>query len=272
MKRRTLASLVWVAALAFTGGSARANPRPLLFTYQHEQLGEGATEVEQFVDFVPVRARSGTTGDPVWYGVTQFQTEFEHGLGNRLELGLYLSFVPAGASGFASIPRGTEGTGLKQRLRYQLAPTGDWPVDVGVYGEIAENEREVELEAKLILQRRFGPLRLIANATAEQEVYYDGGEDFVADPSAGATFEITPSVQPGIEWWMRAEYPEKNAPSPRPFALGPHHYVGPTLLLEFGDLWWSTGVYLRVSNMRHTLRPGEGFGNVWVRTVIGLGL
>ncbi len=267
----------WSGALAalivvFAGARATANPRPLPFTYPHEQLADGATEVEQYVDVVPVRARSATTGDPAWYGLTQFQTELEHGLTSRLELGLYVTFVPAAASGFTSVPRGTEGDGIKQRLRYQLAPTGDWPLDMAVYGELAENERELELEAKLILQRRFGPLRLMANASAEQEIYYDGTRDFVATPSAGATIEITPAIQPGIEWWMHAEYPEQNPPSPRPFGLGPHHYVGPALLLQLGRLWWTNGVYFRVSDRRHTLQPEETFGNVWVRSVIGFGL
>jgi hypothetical protein len=270
LARLALGAILGVSAIT---RSVSANPRPLPFTYQHEQIAEGDSEIEQFVDFTPVRARSENSGRPAWYGLTQYQTEFEHGLTNRLELGLYLTFVPGTAAGFATVPRATEGNGLKQRLRYQLAPTGEWPLDVGVYGELAENEREVELEAKVILQRRFGLARLVANATVEQEVYYDGARDFVATPSAGLTFEATPAVQPGIEWWMRAEYPERNAPAVRPFALGPHQYLGPTLLLQFGRLWWTSGVYLRVSRMQHTLQPEvDGFGGVWARSVVGIGL
>lgn len=259
-------------SVVLVGARASANPRVLPFTYQHEQLTQGAVELEQFADFTPVRARDATSGEPAWYGFTQFQTEFEYGITDRLELGLYVSFVPASATGFTDIPRGSEGTGMKQRLRYQLAPTGVWPIDVSLYGEVVENEREIELEGKVILQRRFGLARIIANLTAEQETYYAGDDrDFVLTPSAGATFEVSPAVQPGIEWWMRAEYPEEDAPSPRPFALGPHHYVGPAVLAQFGKLWWTTGVYLRVSDMKHTLQPGEGFGNVWARTIIGIG-
>ncbi|MCA9594990.1 MAG: hypothetical protein KC776_16830 [Myxococcales bacterium] len=251
---------------------AVANPRPLPFSYQHEQLAEGEAELEQFVDLNPVRARSDSTGEPVWYGQTQFTTELEYGISSRLELGLYAVIVPGAASGFASIPRASESNGMKQRLRYQLAPTGVWPLDVGLYGEVAENEREIELEAKIILQRRIGPLRLIANASAEQEIYYDGTRDLVLSPSAGATVEITPAVQPGIEWWMHAEYPEEDPPDPRPFTLGPHHYVGPALLLQFGKVWWTSGVYLRVNETRRTLQPGEGFGALWARSVVGIGL
>jgi hypothetical protein len=268
-------SVSWRGALAgalLLPALALANPRPLPFTYQHEQLPPGSTEVEQFVDLTPVRARSDSTGELLWYAHPEFLTEIEVGLTDRLELGLYFSFVPGAAAGFTQVPRGLNGTGLKQRLRYRFAPTGEWPVDVGVYGELSENEREIELEAKLLLQRRFGKLRVMANLSVEQEFYFDGTKDFVLAPSAGLTYEVTPSFQPGLEWWMRGEYPLSNAPSPRPFGLGPAHYVGPAALFQFGKLWWSTGVYMRVNALDHVMQPGEVFGALWVRTVVGIGL
>jgi hypothetical protein len=256
--------LLWASA-------AGANPRPLPFTYQHEQIASGAVELEQYVDLTPSRARDAGSGEAKWYGLTQFATEFEYGITDRLELGLYVTLAPAAASGFADIPRNIDGNGMKQRLRFKLAETGEWPIDLSLYGELVENEREIEIEAKVILQRRLGLARIIANLSAEHEFYYDGAEDNVLNPSAGVTFELSPSIQPGIEWWMRAEYPEQEV-SPRPFALGPHHYLGPTLLLQLGALWWTTGVYLRLSDRAHTLVIGEGFGSLWVRSVVGVEL
>jgi hypothetical protein len=261
------------ATLSLSALPARANPRPLPFTYPHEQLAEGATELEQFVDFTPVRATSVETGNPTWFGFTQFQTEFEHGITDRLELGLYFTYLPAPpASDVTEAPTGFVGNGLKQRLRYKLADTGAWPIDVSLYGELEENEHEMAVEGKVILQRRFGPARIMANLTAEQAFDFDGHRDVTLAPSAGMTFEITPSVQPGIEWWMRSEYPENDVPTRRPFDLGPHNYLGPVLMLQFGPLWWTNGVYLRVSDFGHTLAPGESFGNVWIRSVVGIGL
>jgi len=261
----TLCALTWSHA-------ARANPRPLPFSYPHEQLVEGGTELEQYVDFTTAKATDSVTGNPKQYGMFQFQTEFEHGITDRLELGLYVMYAPSAPSDFTGTPRPIEGNGMKQRLRYKLADTGVWPIDVSVYGELVENERELEIEGKIILQRRFGIARIMANITAEQEFYYSGDDrDFVFDPSAGVTFEATPAIQPGIEWWMRAEYPEEHAPSSRPFGLGPHQYVGPALLVQMGSLWWTNGVYLRVSDWDHALQPGEAFGKLWIRSVIGYG-
>jgi len=254
--------------------SASANPRPLPFTYQHEQLGNGEAELEQFVDLTPTRALDGTTGDLAWYGLTSFTTEVEYGISDRLELGLYLTLAPSPSpQEFTSTPRPMNGNGLKQRLRYQLAPTQEWPVDVSLYGELAENEREFEVEAKAILQRRIGPVRVIANPSAELEFYYDGHHDLVLNPSAGVTYEATPAIQPGLEYWLAAEFPlDEDVPSPRPFGLKPHSYLGPTLLLQFGKVWWTNGFYFRVSNLNHTLKEGEPWGNVWLRSVIGIGL
>ncbi|HEX7670355.1 MAG TPA: hypothetical protein VF395_12255 [Polyangiaceae bacterium] len=268
-----MAAVAVGGALGLTAASASANPRPLPFTYPHEQLAEGATELEQFGDFTPVRASSPDSGNPVWFGLFQFQTEFEHGITDRLELGLYLTYQPAPpASDFTNTPGGTQGNGLKQRLRDKLADTGAWPIDVSLHGELAENEHEFEVEGKVILQRRFGVMRLMANLTAEQGFDFDGERDVVLAPSGGATFEVTPSIQPGIEWWMRGEFPETHVPASREFELGPHQYVGPALLLQFGPLWWTNGVYLRVSDFGHTLQPAESYGNVWIRSVIGIGL
>lgn len=259
------------APLLLWAGAASANPRPLPFTYQHEQIASGSAELEQYVDLTPTRAREASSGAALWYGSTQFATEFEYGLTDRLELGLYVTYAPAAASGFADIPRAMDGNGMKQRLRFKLAETGEWPIDVSLYGEAVENEREFELEAKVILQRRLGLARIIANLSGEREFYYDGKHDIVLNPSAGFTFELSPTVQPGIEWWMRGEYPEEGN-APRAFVLGPHHYLGPTLLLQFGALWWTTGVYLRLNDRGHTQQIGEGFGSVWARSVLGIEL
>jgi hypothetical protein len=270
---RSFAGACFATAFAWTLPSF-ATPRPLPFTYQHEQLGKGETEVEQFVDFTPTRATDATSGDKVWYGLTNLTTEFETGLTDSLELGLYLTVAPQPSPDrFRVTPAGMESNGIKQRLRYSLAPSGEWPIDTSLYGELSENDHEFEIEAKILLQRRVGIARIVANLSAEQEFYYNGKEhDLVANPSLGVTFEPSPTIQPGIEAWMRGEWNEKQAEHPRPFEDGPHVYVGPTMLLQFGRLWWANGVYFRTTDRSHTLAPGESYGNVWLRTVIGIGL
>ncbi len=275
MKTLTPVRLAALAASVVFSASfpARATPRPLPFTYQHEQLGAGEAEVEQFVDLTPTKAQDVTSGKRVWYGLTEFITEFETGITDQLELGLYVTLVPTPTAEYRNAPPAMESNGMKQRLRWALAPAGFWPIDVSLYGEVSENEHELELEGKVLLQRRFGIARIIANLSGEQEFYYRNNQrDFVLNPSAGVTFEPIPQLQPGLETWVAGEFPENHRPKTRPFELGPHVYVGPTLLWQVGRIWWSNGVYVRATDRNHTLAAGESFGNVWARTVIGIGL
>jgi hypothetical protein len=251
---------------------ANATPRALPFTYTADTLGEGETEIENYVDLTPVVATSTTTGKNVWYTATQFQTEFEHGITDSLELGLYVAFQPDPGSAYTNTATLTEGTGFKERLRYRLADMGKWPIDVALYGELVEYETEFEIEAKIILERRFGNLRLAANAWAEYEIYYANSQkDWELNPTIGATYQITPAIHAGVEYWMRVELPDP-APATRPFSVGPHQFVGPALMVNLGHLWWTTGVYARVDDVNHTAEPLDDYGPMWVRTVVGIEL
>ena len=256
------------AALAYAP-EARANPRPLPFTYQSESLAQGTGEVEQFIDFVPVRVLN-RSANPAWYNATQLQTEIEYGITDKLELAIYFMFVPSvGVDPSQSPPTLTMGNGMSQRLRYRFADPGAWPVDVAVYGEVTENEREIELEAKVILQRRFGRLRLITNLWAEREFYFSGEREWVLNPTAGATVELTPRFHLGLEGWMRAEYEDDEGP--RVFNRGPHVFAGPAFMMNLGPIWWATGVYLRATDLDRSVQVGDNFGRVWIRSVVGLG-
>ena len=262
-----------IVAAAFTWSArSHATPRPLPFTYTYDTLGEGETEIENYVDLTPVQAISTQTGKQVGYTAFQFQTEFEHGITDRLELGLYLALMPGPGDAYTSTATLTEGTGFKERLKLRLADAGEWPLDVALYGELVEYTDEFEIEAKIILERRIGNLRIAANAWAEREFYYAVNQrDWVLNPTIGATYQITPAVHAGIEYWMRVEF--SNVPTPRApvtLATGPNQFVGPAMMFNFGHLWWSTGVYARVNDIDRVAQPGDNYGPIWVRTVVGI--
>ena len=274
-----LTPLFVVAFVTTLAPLASATPRPLPFTYTYDTLGEGELEIEQYADYTPIKANDLASGVPAWYGATILQTEFEYGITNKLELGLYVSFIPT-SQAVSYVPTSSflEGNGIKQRLRYRLAEEGEWPIDVALYGELVENDHEVELEGKIILQRRIAKLRIAANLWAEREVYFQADpvthktqQDWVLNPTLGATYEITPTFHPGVEGWAHIEYPNSD-PHPRPYNLGPMVYVGPAMLFNFGKFWWSTGAYVRTTTTNHDLQVGDAFGNYWVRMVVGVEL
>ncbi len=270
------------AGILLVPATAHATPDPLPFSYVYETLPKGSVEVETYVDYTPIRVPDAANGAVVNYGASQFQEEFEYGITDRLELGLYAAYAPlspcnCASSSVANVQLG-EGTGLKERLRLRLAEEGQWPIDVGLYGEIVEFQQEFEIEMKILLQRRIGDLRLVANLWAEREyenLDFRHGGDWVLNPTLGATYQVTPVFHPGIESWMRAEYPD--AGGPRTFNLGPQVYVGPAMMFDFGNFWFSLGAYWRLTYMGRDLDSGikdqanpDEFGNIWLRMIIGL--
>jgi hypothetical protein len=84
--------------------------------------------------------------------------------------------------------------------------------------------------------------------------------------------KITPSSHLGLDSWLRGEYPQHPAPMTRTFGLGPAVYLGPAAMVNFGKLWWALGVYARVTDTSHDLQPGEPYGPIYVRSMIGYDL
>ncbi|NOU33472.1 MAG: hypothetical protein HOO96_36715 [Polyangiaceae bacterium] len=263
-----------VALLFLVSRAAYANPRPLPFTYTYETLGQGDTEVEQYFDFVPLRSVDLTSGAQRWYGATQFQTEVEFGLTNRLELALYAVLAPTPGESLTQTASLTETTGVKQRLRYRIAEQGQLPVDIGLYAEVVENTREFELEGKLILVKRFGDLRIAANLWFETEFYFKGERELVLNPTLGITYQVTPGFHLGLDSWMRKEIAlkETGKEEDESFNGNAHVYAGPGLLFNFGRVWWANALYTRFDDFGRTMKPGDSFGNVWFRSIVGVEL
>jgi hypothetical protein len=188
--------------------------------------------VEQYVDLVPGKA--SVDGKSTTFLSTLFQTEVEYGLTDKLEVALYGTLGSIAPSGVSEVPEMPVGNGMKQRLRWRLADEGEWPVDVALYGELAEQQSELEIEWKLILQKRVARrLRLVANAWFEREFEYKGDQAWVVNPTFGATVEITPMLHLGFEGWMRWTLEDGEGPD-KAWKHGPHVYAGPTTLVNFG--------------------------------------
>jgi hypothetical protein len=261
--------------------SVAANPHPLPYSYPYQTLPKGKIEVEEIADLIPVRvARENPDGtrDAVTAVRSQLQTELELGVSDRLELALYFSFHQSATAGTPAM----RFDGLKQRLRYRFAEEGDLPVDLGVYFEVAELYNELELEQKILLSRRFGYLTAVCNLWVEQEYYFQDQEwKLIYNPTLGATYELSPNFMLGLEYWARGRFNRADAAgepsqdgasqtgSDSPTA--PRHYLGPTVLLQSGEAWWSTGVYARLDHFSEAAKAEDPYGKLWIRTMVGLG-
>jgi hypothetical protein len=254
---------------------AAANPHPLPYSYPYQTLPLGKVEVEEIADLIPMRVareKDDGTRDAVTAVRSQLQTELEIGVHDRLELALYFSFHQSATADTPAL----RFDGMKQRLRYRFAEEGDLPVDMGVYFEVAELYNEVELEEKLLLSRRFGYLTTVCNLWVEQEYYFQTQEwKFIYNPTLGATYELSPNFMLGLEYWSRgrfnkaadAQSGQANSDSPS----GARHYLGPTMLLQSGEAWWSAGVYARLDQIAESAVAEDPYGKLWIRTMVGLG-
>jgi hypothetical protein len=263
------------AALLAAATAASANPKPLPFTYTFQTLPEGDYEIEIYGDFTPVKALSSSTGDLATYLRSQYTLEVEAGLTDHLELGLYVGFAPSPGETLVSTPTSDDGFVAKQRLRGRFVEPGDWPIDVSLYGEVVEKQREIELEGKVNLLRRFGPISLVANLSSELEFYFDAHRDYVLNPSAGVIYEVVPAFTAGLEYWTKVEFadfssvPEAERPAEEE-EVEQTHYLGPTILVQTKHVWWSNGLYFRLSDITEPVDLGAEFGRVYVRSIIGI--
>ncbi len=251
---------------------ALATPRPLPFTYPYETLDQGELELELYGDMTPLRVDA--PNGRIWEPAYQLQNEFEYGLSDRIELGFYQVFEAQ--------PNATDGgsntmsfDGFKWEVRGRLAEAGQWPVDVGLYLELETLHDETSLEEKLLLAKRFGPWHWMANLWVEQseERPFDAARSFhfVVNPTTGLTFQVSPEFQPGLEYWARGEFGTVGDNQIDVVNNRIHHFVGPTVHLNFGKLWWTAGLYADLNNTNKPL-PGEIYGPCWVRSVLGLNL
>ena len=271
--RSTLGAAAGVCCSLFSLVAA-ANPHPLPYSYPYQTLPKGKIEVEEIADLVPMRVareKEDGTRDAVTAVRSQLQTELEIGVQDRLELALYFSFHQSATADTPAM----RFDGMKQRLRYRFAEEGDLPIDMGVYFEVAELYNEVELEQKLLLSKRFGYLTSVCNLWVEQEYYFQTQEwKLIYNPTLGATYEFSPNLMLGLEYWARGRFNKASAQTGEVNSDSPtaaRHYLGPALMLQSGEAWWSTGVYARLGNLTQSAKAEDPYGKVWVRTMVGLG-
>jgi hypothetical protein len=254
LKSLLVLSLVCVPAVA------AANPKKLPFSYGTATMPEGGMEIEQYVDVIPLRVlRENDDGtlDAVWstrYVLTQ---EFELGLTERVELGVYLQSRQS-----AELGAPFHFDGIKQRARFRISDPATWPIGLAGYLEVAELQGEVEIEEKLLASWRRGPLEVVGNLWVEQEYYFADEEwKHVYNPTLGATWELSPRATVGLEYWARGRFDADTTTS---------HYVGPTVMASRGEHWIAVGAYARVDASE--IEVGDPDGRLFVRMILGIGL
>lgn len=189
MRLKPLLFLSCLALSSLCALPAQAHLRNYLVNYGYYTLPKGRAEVELWTDYH--RPKTSLSSADYW----SHQTEVEYGVTDRYTLGLYAVFVePLGYTAF------------KMENRYRFAELGEWPVDTAAYLELKKaNHRddENEVEAKLILNKDFDNLNLVANGVLEyeEEIEPNGEKEWELEPpffTLGAAYPLG-RVTPGLE-------------------------------------------------------------------------
>ena len=276
------------AALAFgvlvlvpsAPATAFATPHLLPFTYGYDTLPEGEAEIEAITDVNMLRVYADPAGDASKGKLYEPQylltTEYEYGISDRVELGLYQTF-------YSTPQNGGDNTlgfdGLKWRVRTRLAEAGEWPVDVSLYFELETMHDELSFEEKINLEKTFGHLRLLANLWVEEPIQrpWDSPRmgqklTFVVNPTAGFSYQITPTFHLGVEYWARGMLSPSNADGDQErHNDAVHHFVGPAVNFNFGKVWLTVATYAQAGALAAP-QPGDAYGPFWGRAMFGLEL
>lgn len=197
------------------GSAAEAGERRFSYSYEAKTYTPGSLELETWTTW---KTRDNLDR-------LDFRHEIEWGVSERLQLGFYLVDW-----------RWEDGEGASYHdsaleAIYNLTnPNTDW-LGSSIYGEVKVGEEFLELESKLILQKNFGRLAVVYNATLEAEWEGDGlaEEKGALAQTFGISYMFNPRFSTGFEALHEIEFEDWSDAGPS--AL----YVGPNASVRFGE-------------------------------------
>lgn len=180
---RMLSAALLTAALltAAFAGSAFANEHRFGYTYESGVLAPGAKELEVYST---LRA-----GRQDYYSALDQRLSFEVGVTDRLMTAFYFNWNNTTA-GDSALSTAFAWQGFSSEWKLKLAdPVAD-PVGLGLYAEFTFNTDGMELEPKVIVDKRIGSWIVAANLVGEFE--------YAATPEEMELEEIAPNLTLGV--------------------------------------------------------------------------
>jgi hypothetical protein len=158
--RRCLFFVVALSGIMVT----QAQDRIFTYTYQSTVLNKGQRELESW--------NTIRTGKEDFYVRFDNRTEYEIGLGSKLQTAFYLNFT-------SKTHTVTEDTVKSLSTENEFGFSNEWklklldpvanPVGLALYAEVGIASNEFELEGKVILDKKIGHFTIAFNGVYEQE-------------------------------------------------------------------------------------------------------
>jgi hypothetical protein len=147
--------------VALVAGVASASERRFTATQETSELNPGDRELEPWTTF--------RIGKATPFVALDERIEFEVGVLPGLQSAWYLNFTGEASGAGATFAEAFEFQGVSWELKYKLLdPVAD-PVGLAFYLELTGGPADQEVEGKVLLDRRFGPVLAAFNLVAAHE-------------------------------------------------------------------------------------------------------
>jgi hypothetical protein len=185
-----------MVCLLVTLGAAPAwsSERRLAYTYESSVLPASARELEVWTTW---RAKRDD-----YYSRFDLRAEFEIGLTQRLQTALYLNAQMITAPVNSELGSAFTFEGVSSEWKYKLLdPVAD-PIGLALYLELTGKPDELEIEGKVIIDKKVGAVLFAANLVAENEWAFEPNEtesELALELNLGATYFFTDKLSAGLE-------------------------------------------------------------------------
>lgn len=194
--------LMYVLILIFlvngfiANGFLYSNERKFTYVYQSGVLGKGAKELE-----IWTTPKLGKQNE--YYARLEHRLEFEIGLSNRLQTAFYINFRNTTSDNGTGVNTTRfDFKGFSTEFKYQFLNPALHAIGFAFYGELGLNTDEVELETKLIFDKKIKRTTLALNLAAEPEWELTPGKaeyKLKFESNLGLSYSFNSSLSAGIE-------------------------------------------------------------------------
>jgi len=202
----------------------------------------------------------------------QFQPrfEFEYGVFDRLTASLYFNFDQVITQGNSFQPKSFTFNSTSVEFRYRFTEQNEIFIDPALYFEFAYGGDEIEYEAKVLLSRRIDNLITVLNINGEIErEIIESGTESKFEVTAGAMYEIIPSLALGLEYRNHREYEEIYEEEEYQAS-----FLGPTVNIQTNSFYLTLSFLPQISGSPATSGNLELLGHekYEFRTILGIDL
>lgn len=256
-------ALLFLSLFLSFSSQSKADRRYFGWSYTAYTLPTGAFELEVW--------NTWSIGKEMgYYYRTRPRFEFEYGIFDRLTASLYFNFDQIITEDNSFQSKGFTFSATSIELRYRLTEQNEIFVDPALYFEFAYGGGEIEYEAKALLSKRINNLIAVLNINGEiEKEIIENKTESVFEVTAGAMYEIIPSLALGIEFRNHRKYEEFYEKEEYQAS-----FLGPTLNLQTKSFYITMSFLPQISGRPVSsgnleLRSHEKYE---FRTILGLDL